>query len=178
MKTYLRGLRLRGLLIISVFVLSIAGAGAAHAASAPSGRASALLPANEPAQARQAKGASGVHFARRATDLRGGAVRYVAGPATAADCPDNYLCLYDAPHYSGNMLQVTGSGVSYNLANYGFANLTSSWISARSRNSYLHDPPSLDPPEICVAPGSSSPSAGTWSNRIDVVYLAATAELC
>lgn len=169
-------MRSHHVLVSAVFALSFASAGAAQAGPEGTDQTSALQTAAR--LAHQAQGPSGVHSPRRAIDLQGGTVRYVVGPTSAADCPVGRLCLYDAPYYSGNMLDLTGSGRSFNLADFGFADLASSWINARPRSSYLHDPPSLGPPEICVPPGGSSPSAGDWNNRINVAYLAAAAARC
>lgn len=99
-------------------------------------------------------------------------------PMNAADCPNGWLCLWDRIGNTGRMVQFQSAGTWLNLANYGFDNAARSWRNRTSRTAYLREVHPGQGAGVCMAPGVTVTSMGSFNGRASSLRLSTAETQC
>ncbi|HLB62353.1 MAG TPA: peptidase inhibitor family I36 protein [Actinomycetota bacterium] len=97
--------------------------------------------------------------------LQGGRLIVDPAPAAAADCPSGYVCLWQDTGFEGSMVGFQPCCVWFDLADYTFNNIASSWRNRKNVDAVVAAGAGGNGDRLCLnnnSMGSSMPSG--WND--------------
>ena len=104
--------------------------------------------------------------AAQSPEVRFGAPRAAASPATSCSSPTTLVTLYASTSFGGNSLSFQSTSGWANLSVYGFDNQMESWVNQTPCNATVADGTGGSGDQLTLAARSSSSNVGTtWKDR-------------